>query len=117
MAEFLNDSAMREMVGRVESASSNPDDRARLVAYEIGNYIGFTDKEQRLLRLLGQAAEYYAQVLKENRARREPDVTYPTGGLSENDRNDLNEFVHHIHDLQHAVMAEVARRAHPIFLR
>lgn len=63
-----------------------------------------TEQELNLCKKLGECASDYADVLSDGMGYK---------GLSPVQRQDVVEFVTHIHDLQHAVMARAAIRAHP----
>lgn len=67
---------------------------------------GLTDQERALCRKLGECAGEYVQALGNG----EP---VDWAELTPAQQGDLREFVGHIHDLQHAVMARAAIRAHP----
>lgn len=58
-----------------------------------------TDAEHEIIDLLGRAAGIYSREV--------------LGGDENNRYYDLAEFVHHVHLLQHAVMAQAAARAYP----
>lgn len=60
-----------------------------------------TDAEHLLIKQLGECATVYFDVV----------------GTGRTATADINEFVHKIHDLQHAVMAQAAARAYPDLYR
>ncbi len=65
-------------------------------------YVGLTEPELRVVKMLGDVASVFALEIVGNGDTREHDV---------------NEFVAHVHALQHTVMAQAAARAHPELLR
>jgi hypothetical protein len=74
---------------------------------------GLTDRELVLCRKLGECASEYVQVLLAGATDRHGRPASEYRELSDQHKHDVAEFVAHIHDLQHAVMARAAIRAHP----
>lgn len=82
--------------------------------------IALTVDELALVQKLGECATEFGALLTADRGAR-PERDDPDFGLIEGRRatlagihdHDVAEFFGHIHDLQHAVMARAARRAHP----
>lgn len=60
-----------------------------------------TDEEHRALALTAELANLFGRITGQDRSR----------------HNDLGEAVHHIHALQHMVMAQAAGRAYPSLYR
>jgi hypothetical protein len=75
-----------------------------------------TESELALIATLGECAQAFVALINDDF---DPHRRY--FGMSESERDvrlavhegDLAEFIAHVHDLQHAVMARAARRSHP----
>jgi hypothetical protein len=78
----------------------------------VNELAGLTPNELALCRKLGACYLDYRAVIYAS----SPDSASGQG-LSQAQQHDLREFAAHIHDLQHAVMARAAIRAHPDVFR
>jgi hypothetical protein len=72
-----------------------------------------TEAEHVLCQKLGQCATEYVQVLIAATTTRHGRPASEYRELSDQHKHDVVEFVAHIHDLQHAVMARAAIRCYP----
>jgi hypothetical protein len=72
---------------------------------------GLGPDELAVCELLGECARRYRRMLTDS------GEVGPYDGLTATQKQDLGEFVAHVHDLQHAVMARAATRAHPEVFR
>jgi|GEM_PF-6587650 len=76
-----------------------------------------TEAEHALCRKLGECATEYVQALIAGTTTRYGRPASEYRELSDQHKRDVAEFVAHVHDLQHAVMARAAIRCYPELYR